>query len=104
MLTPETLAWVLNLEVRTMRDWNRRRVIPFHKMGRKIIRYQAADVFAFLMRTRHARARLPVARPEPGASEDLELWERMERLIRAVLAQEGGRPIVLPQPDGKEAA
>jgi hypothetical protein len=53
-LTPRQLAERWQIAERTLRDWNRRRVVPFFKLGGKEIRYAVVDVEAFELKMRHA--------------------------------------------------
>ncbi len=46
-LTPAQLCQRWQLAERTLRDWNKRRVVPFFKLGGKFIRYRLEDVRAF---------------------------------------------------------
>ena len=80
-LTPEKVAWLLDISVRTLRDWNRRRVIPFDKFN-DLVRYDPAEVLAYLKRNRRASRGLQTpagAAGHPG--EDMD-WQRIGRLIQ----------------------
>jgi predicted site-specific integrase-resolvase len=46
-LTPQQLCARWQMAERTLREWNRRRVVPFFKLGGKLLRYRRADVEAF---------------------------------------------------------
>jgi ABC-type proline/glycine betaine transport system ATPase subunit len=47
---PEQLCERWQIAERTLRDWNKRRVVPFFKLGGKFIRYALKDVEAYELR------------------------------------------------------
>jgi predicted site-specific integrase-resolvase len=46
-LTPRQLRERWQIAERTLREWNRRRVLPCYKLGGKFIRYRLQDVEEF---------------------------------------------------------
>lgn len=53
-LTPKQLAERWQISERALRRWNKQRVLPFFKLGRKEVRYAVDDVEAFEERHRQA--------------------------------------------------
>ena len=83
-LSPQRVCWVLDIKERTLREWQRKRLIPFVKLGRKIVRYDPAAVFAFLMQRLHVQKQRVLSFPAGEGDEEARAnWACVERLIQA---------------------
>lgn len=78
LLTMEEVCRVLGKSRRTLRDWNRRRLITHIKVGGEDM-YEVSAVLAFIDRNRR------VARGETGLHLEPEDWGRIERLVEAAV-------------------
>jgi excisionase family DNA binding protein len=82
LLTPERLAWVMDVSDSTITEWVKRRELASFKKGR-LRRFEAGEVLAFIAR-HTVRAR--TAQPSLPAGLSSGDWERIERLIEHAVA------------------
>jgi excisionase family DNA binding protein len=81
-LSPQRLAWIMGVSVKTVERWLKDKEIPYFKVGH-VIRMEPEDVLAFIQRHRY-QARRTAARSVQCAErgEGADFWVRIERLIK----------------------
>ena len=80
-LTPAKVAWILDIGERTLRDWTERRLIASVKIGGQVVRYDPAEVTAFILRHHRVARAIGTASEVQTASVSDEVWPKLQRLI-----------------------